>query len=84
MLKRELAGEDVDVDELVRQVRHSLDSIATLPRSVRVIVRHAYGEAIHVVFWFTVALAGVAVVAAVFIKETPLTPKVQDEGEGEE
>ncbi|KAK0475707.1 MFS general substrate transporter [Armillaria novae-zelandiae] len=83
-LKRELAGQDVDVDELVRQVRHSLDSIATLPRSLRAIVRHAYGEAIHVVFWFTVALAGVAVVAAVFIKETPLTPKVQEEGERDE
>ncbi|KAK0451362.1 major facilitator superfamily domain-containing protein [Desarmillaria tabescens] len=65
VLKRELAGEDVDVDELVRQVRHSLDSITTLPRSLRVIMRHAYGEAVHIVFWFTVALAGVTVVAAV-------------------
>ncbi len=68
----------MDIDELVRQVRHSLDGITTLPRSLRLIVRHVYGEAMHVVSWFAVALA---VVAAVFMKETP---KVQDEGEGEE
>lgn len=84
MFKRELAGEDVDVDELVHEVRHSVDRIATLPRSICVIVRHTHDKVIHMVFWFTVALAGVAMVVAVFIKETPLAPKVQDEGEGEE
>ncbi|KAK0470916.1 hypothetical protein IW261DRAFT_1425598 [Armillaria novae-zelandiae] len=84
VVKGELAGEDVDVDELVHEVWHPLDRIATLPRSICMILRQAYDQAIHILFWFIVALAGIVVVAAVFTKETPLVPKVQDEGEGEE
>ncbi len=52
---------------------------------VSVAVRFAVFTRVGIaICFFILSRTGVTVVAAVFIKEMPLTPKVQDEGEGEE
>ncbi|KAF9473933.1 member of the major facilitator superfamily, partial [Pholiota conissans] len=69
-LLRRLSG--ADVDEIVRKVRESLKYIDTLDPLTQLAVRASYNDAIHVTFWFSVAMAACGLLASIFIKEKPL------------
>ncbi|KAF7321996.1 Vacuolar membrane amino acid uptake transporter fnx2 [Mycena kentingensis (nom. inval.)] len=63
----------VDVDEITRQVRASLDYIDTLEPHVATIVRAAYERAVLVVMWFCTAVSVAALLSATGIKEKRIT-----------
>ncbi|KAJ3914369.1 MFS general substrate transporter [Lentinula edodes] len=69
-LRRHLEGHDID--EIVRQVRRSLDYIDQLNPSMRTVVRDSYEKAIHVTLWFSVSMTVCAAVCSLFIKVKPL------------
>ncbi|KAJ7290334.1 member of the major facilitator superfamily [Mycena rebaudengoi] len=73
-LREKLTGSDVD--EIVRRVRQSLTYIDELDEKTAGIVRTAYGQAVLVPMWFSVAMACCALVSATFIKEMPLARRV--------
>ncbi|KAF9445146.1 member of the major facilitator superfamily [Macrolepiota fuliginosa MF-IS2] len=71
VLHRTLHGKDVD--EIIRRVRESLDYLNELDPETRVIVRSAYGDAVHSTLLFSVTMALAAMIASWFIVEKPLT-----------
>ncbi|KAF9445340.1 member of the major facilitator superfamily [Macrolepiota fuliginosa MF-IS2] len=71
VLHRTLHGKDVD--QIVKRVRESLDYLKELDPETRIIVRSAYGEAIHNTLLFSVTMALAAMIASWFIVEKPLT-----------
>lgn len=60
----------------MRRVRQSLTYIDELDEKTAGIVRTAYGQAVLVPMWFSVAMACCALVSATFIKEMPLARRV--------
>ncbi|HEY9412513.1 MAG TPA: MDR family MFS transporter [Jiangellaceae bacterium] len=60
----------------------SLD-LSTLPDPVRVIVEHAYGDGTALAFMIAAAVAVVAFVSVLFMRETSLRTSVQDDAEVE-
>ncbi|KAF8993605.1 member of the major facilitator superfamily [Cyathus striatus] len=69
-LRKKLVG--TDIDEIVRRVRESLKYIETLDPDMRVVVRGSYETAIHVTFYFSLVMSGLALVSSLFIVEKPL------------
>ncbi|KDQ49637.1 hypothetical protein JAAARDRAFT_200645 [Jaapia argillacea MUCL 33604] len=75
LLRKRLAGQDIDIDQIVRRVRESLNYIDELEPNIRSIVRTSYDEALPAAFWFAVVTAGAALVSSWFIAEKALTRK---------
>ncbi|KAJ7616526.1 member of the major facilitator superfamily [Roridomyces roridus] len=69
-LREKLTHVDLDIDEIVRRVRESLTYIDQLDPEVAAVVRAADESAVLVTMWFSAAMAGCALVSAVFIRET--------------
>ena len=59
----------------MRRVRASLKYIDELDAPTAAAVREAYSSAVLVTMWFSTAMAVCALVAAVFIREQPITPR---------
>ncbi|KAJ3500673.1 hypothetical protein NLJ89_g9689 [Agrocybe chaxingu] len=72
-LREKLSG--ADVDDIIKKVRESLKYLDELDPYTRAVVRTSYEDAIHVTFWFSVALAACGLVASVFIKEKNLAAR---------
>jgi len=72
-LHKKLSG--VDVDEIIQKVRESLNYIGELDPPTQAAVRSSYEEAIHVTLWFSVIMAVLSLISAVFIIEKPLANK---------
>ncbi|KAG7088916.1 hypothetical protein E1B28_012861 [Marasmius oreades] len=72
MLRRRLVGGDVDVDEVVRKVRESLENLGNLDSEMREVVKRSYEDAIQNTMWVSLGLAGCAFLCSVFIKEKRL------------
>ncbi|KAH8115855.1 major facilitator superfamily domain-containing protein [Phellopilus nigrolimitatus] len=70
-----LAGEDVDVDDIVERARASLASISSLPPAIQAIVRASYAEAVRTAFLFAFVLACSAFLCSFFVREKPLARK---------
>ncbi|KAJ7205000.1 MFS general substrate transporter [Mycena pura] len=67
-------SDDRDIDDIIRRVRASLAAIDELDAPTAALVRAAYAVAVRATMWFSTAMAGCALVAATFIRETPITP----------
>ncbi|KDR66619.1 hypothetical protein GALMADRAFT_232467 [Galerina marginata CBS 339.88] len=72
-LQRKLSGGDVE--EIIKNVRESLKYLDKLDPTTRAAVRGSYEEAIHVTFWFSVAMAACGLLSSLFIKEKPLATR---------
>ncbi|KAH9478052.1 Multidrug resistance protein fnx1 [Psilocybe cubensis] len=72
-LRSRLSGADIDVDEIIRNVRESLKFIDTLRPDIQKEVRGSYGEAVRATLYFSVALAACGLLSSFFIKEKSLT-----------
>ncbi|KAJ3576364.1 hypothetical protein NP233_g456 [Leucocoprinus birnbaumii] len=71
VLHRTLHGKDTD--EIAQKVRESLEYLKTLDPETQLIVRSAYGDAVHNVLIFSVSMAVAAMVSSWFIIEKPLS-----------
>ena len=69
---RKTLGDAADADEIVLNVRASLDFIKTLRPEVRDVVREAYGLAVRNSFYLSLGFAACAAVSACFIREKRL------------
>ncbi|KZT20836.1 MFS general substrate transporter [Neolentinus lepideus HHB14362 ss-1] len=69
LLRKRLAGEDLDVEEIARRVRESLTYVDELQPRIRAIVRQSYNDAVPAAFWFSLFMTGVALISTFFIKE---------------
>lgn len=65
-------GDGHNVDEIVEQIRQSLDYIEHLDPAMRTTVRACYGKAVNLGFGSTISLALIELLAAIFIKEQHL------------
>ncbi|KAJ7050648.1 MFS general substrate transporter [Mycena amicta] len=75
ILHRTLGADgDIDVDEITRQVRASLNYIDTLPPHIALLVRAAYERAVLNTMWFSTAMSVGALAAALGIREKRITP----------
>ncbi|TFK53454.1 MFS general substrate transporter, partial [Heliocybe sulcata] len=72
LLAQRLIGRSLDIEEVARGVRESLDFIKQLEPEVQAVVRQSYGDAFPSAFWFSVATAGVALIASCYVKEKSL------------
>ncbi|EPQ56288.1 hypothetical protein GLOTRDRAFT_105236 [Gloeophyllum trabeum ATCC 11539] len=73
LLGQRLTGYDLDVEQVARRVRESLEYINGLDPEVRAVVRQSYGDAFPFAFSFSVATAVAALCAAFFVKEKSLS-----------
>jgi hypothetical protein len=68
LLVVELLPYDVDIDEIVSEVRRSIDSLKTLDPEIAAIVRDCYGQAITRGFLFILIMAFLAIIPASMIQ----------------
>ncbi len=61
--------------QIIKRVRESLKSIDELSPTLQAAVRGSYDEAIHVTFYFAVAMAACGLLASIFIKEKSLAQR---------
>ncbi|KAG7088903.1 hypothetical protein E1B28_012848 [Marasmius oreades] len=69
---RRLVGGEVEVDEVVRKVRESLEYLGNLDSETREVVKRSYEDAIQNTMWVSLGLAGCALLCSVFSKEKRL------------
>ncbi|KAG6829503.1 hypothetical protein H0H87_011236 [Tephrocybe sp. NHM501043] len=90
-LRRNLSGENVEevcnispsaeaklnkaCVQIILRVRESLDYINKLEPATQLVVKTAYSRAVQATFTFTVAMASLALLSSVFIKEAALESK---------
>ena len=70
---RESLGSGKDADDIVQEVRQSLDYIKTLPKVTAHIVRDCYGKATRAAFALTVLIVFGAAISSFFIREKRLS-----------
>ncbi|KAK2467209.1 hypothetical protein APHAL10511_000758 [Amanita phalloides] len=71
LLHKRLSGEDVQ--EIVKRVRQSLSYLNQLDPVTKATVVQSYQDAIKVIFLFSAAIATLATISSLFIKEKELT-----------
>ncbi|KZT20120.1 MFS general substrate transporter, partial [Neolentinus lepideus HHB14362 ss-1] len=77
LLAQHLVSRSLDIEQVARRVRESLEFINQLDPDVRVVVRQSYRDAFPSAFWFSVAAAAAAFFASFCIKEKSLMKSSQ-------
>ncbi|KAF8526658.1 MFS general substrate transporter [Hysterangium stoloniferum] len=74
-LAEELVGRGLDVDEIVRRVRESLQYVDTLDPELRLIVRRSYERGLAAAFWVGLVMALCGFMSIIFIRDKRLSDR---------